>query len=87
MNQQSLPKSGGQSANLAMTSFKAIKVQQVIARIRQYVETMHRTGHKMKQIRIKRDDFASILRELNKGLPEHVADYDQLHWDGVPVVS
>lgn len=86
MNQQSFPKSGGQSANLAMCTLKAVKVNDAIKRIRQYVETMHRTGHKMQQIRIKKDDFSSIIRELNKGLPDHVAEYDALHWDGVPVI-
>lgn len=87
MNQTSFPKSGGQSCNLAVASFKAVKVTQAVNRIRQYVETMHRTNHKMTTIRIKKDDFVSILRELNKGLPEHVADYVSLHWDGVPVVA
>lgn len=86
MTQGSFPKSGGQSFNLAIGQFQTVKVNESLKRIRAYVETMHRTGHRMQTIRIKRDDFASILRELNKGLPEHVADFDRLHWDGVPVV-
>lgn len=87
MNQTEFPATGGQSKNLAITSFKGVKVQLVVTKIREYVESMHRLGHPIHLIRIKRDDLESILRELNKGRPDNAAPFVSVHWDGAPITA
>lgn len=85
--QMNLSGSGGMVANLAIIQFKAVKVKSILSNVRAYVETMHRMNRKMDNIRIKPHDYASILKELNKGKSDESDKFIGMHWDGVRVVK
>ena len=85
--QMSLSGSGGMVANLAIIQFKAVKVNAILKSVRAYVETMHRMNKRMDNIRVKPNDYASILKELNKGKADDSDKFIGMHWDGVRVVK
>jgi hypothetical protein len=85
--QKGLSVSGGMVANLAIIHFKAVKVNSVLKSVRSYVETMHAMNKRMDNIRIKPDDYASILNDLNKGKSDDSDRFIGMHWDGVRIVK
>lgn len=85
MEQQSFKMAGGIAANLAIMEIKSVRNREVVKRLREYVDVMHRTNHKVPVIRVKKDDYECLLKELNKSRPPNSADFVSINWDGIPV--